>query len=70
MKFSVFSLFISLGLFCNALLSAQVQRVKIEDFITEHQGFEENEAGEITPINIKEINKKFASLLRNATLRL
>ena len=58
MKFSVFSLFISLGLFCNALLSAQVQRVKIEDFIIEHQGFEENEAGEITPINIKEINKK------------
>ena len=34
MKFSVFSLFISLGLFCTALLSAQVQRVKIEDFIT------------------------------------
>ena len=58
MKFRVFSLFISLGLFCTALLSAQVQRVKIEDFITEHQGFEENEAGEITPINIKEINKK------------
>ena len=58
MKFSAFSLFISLALFCTALLSAQVQRVKIEDFITEHQGFEENEAGEITPINIKEINKK------------
>ena len=58
MKFRVFSLFISLVLFCTALLSAQVQRVKIEDFITEHQGFEENEAGEITPINIKEINKK------------
>ena len=58
MKFSVFSLLISLVLFCTALLSAQVQRVKIEDFITEHQGFEENEAGEITPINIKEINKK------------
>jgi len=58
MKFSVFSLFISLTLFCTALLSAQVERVKIEDFITEHQGFEENEAGEITPINIKEINKK------------
>ena len=58
MKFSAFSLFISLTLFCTALLSAQVQRVKIEDFITEHQGFEENEAGEITPINIKEINKK------------
>ena len=58
MKFSVFSLLISLALFCTAFLSAQVQRVKIEDFITEHQGFEENEAGEITPINIKEINKK------------
>ena len=58
MKFSVFSLFISLALFGTALLAAQVQRVKIEDFITEHQGFEENEAGEITPINIKEINKK------------
>ena len=58
MKFSVFSLFISLAFFCSALLSAQVQRVKIEDFITEHKGFEENEAGEITPINIKEINKK------------
>ena len=58
MKFSAFSLSISLALFCTALLSAQVQRVKIDDFITEHQGFEENEAGEITPINIKEINKK------------
>ena len=58
MKFSVFSLFLSLALFCTALLSAQVQRVKIEDFISEHKGFEENEAGEITPINIKEINKK------------
>jgi len=31
---------------------------KIEDFIIEHSGFEENEVGEITPINIKEINKK------------
>ena len=32
--------------------------IKIEDFIIEHTGFEENEVGEITPINIKEINKK------------
>ena len=32
--------------------------IKIEDFIVEHSGFEENEVGEITPINIKEINKK------------
>jgi len=58
MKFSNFSLFISFALFCSAVVSAQEQRVKIEDFIIEHQGFEENEAGEITPINIKEINKK------------
>ena len=58
MKFSVFSLFISLALFYSTEVSAQQQRVKIEDFIIEHQGFEENEAGEITPINIKEINKK------------
>ena len=57
MKFSIFSLFISFAMFCSAALSAQQQRVKIEDFIIEHQGFEENEAGEITPINIKEINK-------------
>ena len=35
-----------------------LSRLKIEDFIIEHEGFEENEAGEITPINIKEINKK------------
>ena len=58
MKFIVFSMFISLASFCSTEVSAQQQRVKIEDFIIEHQGFEENEAGEITPINIKEINKK------------
>jgi hypothetical protein len=32
--------------------------IKIDDFIIEHSGFEENEVGEITPINRKEINKK------------
>ena len=58
MKFSIFSLFISFALLCTLAVSAQEQRVKIEDFIIEHEGFEENEAGEITPINIKEINKK------------
>ena len=58
MKFSVFYFYFSFALLFSASLSAQLQRVKIEDFITEHQGFEENEAGEITPINIKEINKK------------
>ncbi len=58
MKLSIFSLFISFALLTNLLVSAQQERVKIEDFIIEHEGFEENEAGEITPINIKEINKK------------
>ena len=58
MKSSIFYLFISFALLWPVALTAQEQRVKIEDFIAEHQGFEENEAGEITPINIKEINKK------------
>ena len=58
MKFSIFSLFISCTLLCAGAVSAQEQRVKIEDFIIEHEGFEENEVGEITPINVKEINKK------------
>ena len=39
-------------------IAAQVQKVGIEDFIEQHQGFEENADGEIIPINIKEINKK------------
>jgi hypothetical protein len=58
MKFSIFSLFLSCALLCSIAMSAQQQRVKIKDFIIEHEGFEDNEAGEITPINIKEINKK------------
>ncbi|MGC6524217.1 MAG: hypothetical protein ACON4L_06505 [Flavobacteriaceae bacterium] len=37
---------------------AQTEKVVIEDFIEQHQGFEENDEGEIIPINIKEINKK------------
>ena len=36
---------------------SQNERITIEDFITQHNGFEENENGEITPINEKEINK-------------
>ena len=58
MKFSIISFFISFTLLLPLATSAQEDRVKIEDFITEHEGFEENDAGEITPINIKEINKK------------
>ncbi len=58
MRFSINTIFICLFLLCAEETFAQEQRVKIEDFIEEHEGFEENEAGEITPINIKEINKK------------
>jgi hypothetical protein len=58
MRFSINPFFISLFLLCAVETFAQEQQVTIEDFIEEHQGFEENEAGEITPINIKEINKK------------
>lgn len=43
---------ISIGTF------AQEKRVTIDDFVTEHQGLEENKDGEIVPINDREINKK------------
>jgi hypothetical protein len=39
-------------------ISAQEAKVTIEDFVTEHNGFEVNEDGEIKPINNREINKK------------
>ena len=37
---------------------SQEEKASIEDFVTEHQGLEENDSGEITPINDREINKK------------
>ncbi len=36
----------------------QIVTVKIEDFVIQHNGFEENEEGEINPINLKEINRR------------
>ena len=41
-----------------AQTSGQETKVTIEDFITEHDGFEVNADGEIKPINNREINKK------------
>jgi len=32
-------------------------KVALEDFVKEHENFVENDAGEIDPINVKEINK-------------
>ena len=37
---------------------AQLITVKIDDFVSQHNGFEENDEGEINPINLKEINKR------------
>ena len=39
------------------LWSQSEQMPEINDFIEQHSGFEENDAGEITPLNEKEINK-------------
>ena len=53
---SLFVLFFTFSISFSSF--AQLEKVKIEDFVSEHSGFEENEDGEIVPINIKEINKK------------
>ena len=39
-------------------VKAQLITVKIDDFVSQHNGFEENDEGEINPINLKEINKR------------
>ena len=49
------SLFILL-LFIN-FSQAQLAPIKIEDFIDQHNSFEQNDAGEVNAINDKEINK-------------
>ena len=54
-RISIFILLVTLML-KNAF--GQIVTVKIEDFVTQHNGFEENEEGEINPINLKEINKR------------
>ena len=52
------SIFILLVTFVLKPALGQIVTVKIEDFVTQHNGFEENEEGEINPINLKEINKR------------
>ena len=54
-RISVFILLVTLML---KTALGQIVTVKIEDFVTQHNGFEENEEGEINPINLKEINKR------------
>ena len=57
MRFHLFSTFLFL-IFTGVLLQGQIVTVKIDDFVNQHNGFEENEEGEINPINLKEINKR------------
>ena len=38
-------------------IQAQQSGLSLDSFIEQHQSFEENENGEITPINVIEINK-------------
>ena len=57
MRFRI-SLFILLLTLVLKTALGQIVTVKIEDFVTQHNGFEENEEGEINPINLKEINKR------------
>ena len=54
-RISIFILLLTLML---KTALGQIVTVKIEDFVTQHNGFEENEEGEINPINLKEINKR------------
>lgn len=58
MKTLAQNILLLVGLLSFNITTAQEVPVKIDDFITQHEGFEENESGEIIPINIKEINKK------------
>ena len=57
MRFRI-SVFILLVTLMHKIALGQIVTVKIEDFVTQHNGFEENEEGEINPINLKEINKR------------
>ena len=38
-------------------IQSQQSDLSLDSFVEQHQSFEENENGEITPINVKEINK-------------
>ena len=58
MKNTLLFSFVIIASFFSPVVTAQEKQVKIVDFIEQHEGFEENEEGEIVPINIKEINKK------------
>ncbi len=58
MKTLAQNILLLVGLLSFNITTAQEVPVNIDDFITQHEGFEENESGEIIPINIKEINKK------------
>ena len=66
MKYLIFLCFLLLSV----NIYSQEEKASIEDFVSEHQGLEENESGEITPINDREINKKSVFLLKRDLLML
>ena len=59
MKSNIKILFTIILIFTTISIFSQVNddKVALEDFVKEHENFVENEAGEIDPINVKEINK-------------
>jgi len=50
-------------LFFTSIIRSQKGGLSLDAFVEQHQSFEENENGEITPINIKEINKTLRFLV-------
>ncbi|MFQ3341600.1 MAG: hypothetical protein ACI9TK_001265 [Flavobacteriaceae bacterium] len=48
---------ISAFLFFTTVIQGQKSDLSLDAFVEQHQSFEENENGEITPINVIEINK-------------
>lgn len=57
MRFPFLTSFLIFLLF-TSFVNGQIITVKIDDFVSQHNGFEENDEGEINPINLKEINKR------------
>lgn len=59
MKSNIKILFAIILIFNTISIFSQVDddKVALEDFVKEHENFVENDAGEIDPINVKEINK-------------
>ena len=49
--------YLLLALLACGTIKSQIIPIKIQDFVNQHKSFEQNDAGEINPINNKEVNK-------------